>query len=151
MAFCSKCGTQLQEGSGFCAACGAPVPGQPTTQVTGAAPSGMADNVAAALSYIWIIGLIFLFIDPYKTNRFVRFHSFQSVFYAAACFAFWIVLHIIAAATAGIAWLLLGPLALLIWLGLFVFWIFLIVKAYNNQQYKAPFIGDLAARQVANI
>src|SRR5258706_3108825 len=44
-----------------------------------AANSGMADNVAAALGCIPIVGLIFLLIEPYNKNKFVRFYSFQAV------------------------------------------------------------------------
>jgi uncharacterized membrane protein len=119
---------------------------------TSSASSGMTDNVAAALSYIWIVGLIFLFIEPYNKNKFVRFHAFQSIFYAAAAFVLWIGLHIVGlilgAVTSGIAWLLLGPLALLLWLVMFVIWIILVVKAYGNQTWKLPIIGDLAEKQV---
>ncbi|HLY99330.1 MAG TPA: hypothetical protein VKT33_09720 [Candidatus Angelobacter sp.] len=121
---------------------------------TSSASSGMTDNVAAALSYIWIVGLIFLFIEPYNRNKFVRFHAFQSVFYAAATFVLWISLHIVGlilgAVTSGIAWLLLGPLALVLWLAMFVIWIILVVKAYGNQKWKLPIIGDLAEKQVGN-
>lgn len=115
----------------------------------------MTDNVAAALSYIWIVGLIFLFIEPYNRKRFVKFHAFQSVFYAAAAFVFWIGLHIFGliagAVTSGIAWLILGPLTLLLWLAMVVFWVVMVVKAYNNQEFKAPIIGNMAAQQVANL
>jgi uncharacterized membrane protein len=37
-------------------------------------------------------------------------------------------------------WLILG-------LGLFIVWIILIFKAYNNQEWKLPVIGNLAAKQ----
>ncbi|HET6840708.1 MAG TPA: hypothetical protein VFK06_03355 [Candidatus Angelobacter sp.] len=121
---------------------------------TSSASSGMTDNLAAALSYIWIVGLIFLFIEPYNKNKFVRFHAFQSVFYAAAAFVLWIGLHItgliLGAVTSGIAWLLLGPLALLLWLVMFVIWIILVVKAYGNQKWKLPIIGDMAEKQVGD-
>jgi len=39
-------------------------------------------------------------------------------------------------------------LSLLIWLAILAYWIFLMYKAYNNELYKVPFIGDLAAKQV---
>jgi uncharacterized membrane protein len=162
MAFCAKCGAQLTAGSGFCGSCGAAAPGQSVTPSTGAAvqpaqagTSGITDNVAAALSYIWIVGLIFLFIEPYNKKRFVRFHAMQSVLYAAAAFVFWIGLHIVGliagAVTSGIAWLILGPLSILVWLAMIAFWVILVIKAYNNQEFKAPIIGNIAAQQVANL
>jgi uncharacterized membrane protein len=159
MAFCAKCGAQLNAGSGFCAACGAAVAGQGVTASSGAAVSpatspagttsgGMTDNLAAALSYIWIVGLVFLFIEPYNRNRFVRFHAFQSVFYGVAWFVLWIGMHIVFGIMPFLGLLIL-PLYALIGLGGFVFWLFLAFKAYSNIEYKAPIIGDLAAKQVA--
>jgi uncharacterized membrane protein len=121
---------------------------------TPTASSGMTDNMAAALAYIWFVGLILLFIEPYNKKRFIRFHAFQSVFYAAACFVIWIGLHVVGlvagAVTSGIAWLLLVPVAALIWLGAFIYWIFLVIQAYNNKETKIPFIGDLAAKQAGS-
>jgi len=32
-------------------------------------------------------------------------------------------------------------------LAILAYWIFLMYKAYNNEYYKVPFIGDLAAKQ----
>lgn len=156
MAFCAKCGAQLNAGSGFCAACGTAVSGQNVTTSSGAAaapaqsvgaPSaGMTDNLAAALSYIWIVGLIFLLIEPYNKNRFVRFHAFQSVFYGVAWMILWFGMHIVFAIMPFLGLLIL-PIYALIGLGGFVYWLFLAFKAYNNEQYKIPIIGDMAAKQ----
>jgi uncharacterized membrane protein len=156
MAFCAKCGAQLNAGSGFCAACGTAVAGQNVTtsgaaaapaQSSASAPSaGMTDNLAAALSYIWIVGLIFLLIEPYNKNRFVRFHAFQSVFYGVAWMILWFGIHIVFAIMPFLGLLIL-PIYALIGLGGFVYWLFLAFKAYNNEQYKIPVIGDMAAKQ----
>ena len=157
MAFCAKCGAQLNAGSGFCAACGTAVAGQNVTTPSGAAaapaqssagaPSaGMTDNVAAALSYIWIVGLIFLLIEPYNKNRVVRFHAFQSVFYGVAWMILWFGMHIVFAIMPFLGLLIL-PIYALIGLGGFVYWLFLAFKAYNNEQYKIPVIGEIAAKQ----
>src|SRR5690242_8830880 len=48
-------------------------------QQLGPTSIGIEANIAAALSYFWIIGLIFFFVE--KKNRFVRFHAFQSMLY----------------------------------------------------------------------
>lgn len=157
MAFCAKCGAELNAGSGFCAACGAAVSGQSTTTASGAAAApaqssagaqsaGMTDNVAAALSYIWIVGLIFLLIEPYNKNRTVRFHAFQSVFYGVAWMILWFGMHIVFAIMPFLGLLIL-PIYALIGLGGFVYWLFLAFKAYNNEQYKIPIIGEIAAKQ----
>jgi uncharacterized membrane protein len=156
MAFCAKCGAQLNAGSGFCAACGTAVSSQsvttsgaaaaPAQSAAGATSSGMTDNVASALSYIWIVGLVFLLIEPYNKNRVVRFHAFQSVFYAAAWLVLWFGMHIVFSIMPFLGLLIL-PLYALVGLGGFVYWLFLAFKAYNNEQYKIPIIGEIAAKQ----
>jgi len=158
MAFCAKCGAQLNAGSGFCAACGTAVASQSVTtsgaatapaQTQAGAPSaGMTDNLASALSYVWIVGLIFLLVEPYKTNRVVRFHAFQSVFYGVAWMILWFGMHIVFGIMPFLGLLIL-PLYALIGLGGFVYWLFLAFKAYNNEHYKIPVIVEIAAKQAS--
>ncbi len=162
MAFCAKCGNQLAEGSGFCGSCGTAVAGQSVTPSTGAAvqpaqsnttSTGMTNNVAGCLSYLfgWITGLIFLLIDPYKNDKFVRFHAFQSIFFNVAVFGAWVAIFILSTIlgfiTRGLGFFLMGPLLTLVWIGVVVIWIICMVKAYGNQKFKLPFIGDLAEKQ----
>jgi uncharacterized membrane protein len=154
MAFCAKCGAQLAEGTSFCVSCGAPVgasAGGPVTPV--AAGTAMSSNVAGLLTYIlgFITGIIFLVIEPYKNDKFVRFHAFQSIFFNLALIVFWIVYTIVASilgfVSLGILAMVMGLVALLITLAILAYWIFLMYKAYNSELYKIPFIGDLAAKQ----
>jgi uncharacterized membrane protein len=42
----------------------------------------------------------------------------------------------------------LVPIGLVISLALFVFWLYLMYQAYNNREYRIPFIGAIAAKQV---
>src|SRR5262245_15595523 len=119
---------------------------------TPAASTGMGNNVAALLAYLfgWLGGLIFLLIDPYKTNRFVRFCAFQSIFLdvgmIAVMIAFWILIFVLAAITHGIGGII-GLLSPLLWLAYLGLKIFLMIKAYGNQEVKLPVIGDIAAKQ----
>lgn len=83
MAFCGKCGTQVNEGVGFCPKCGAPqgaaAPAGGAAPASGAAAgTGMAENVAGLLCYVlgWLTGLVFFLIDK---RPFVRFHAAQSI------------------------------------------------------------------------
>lgn len=155
MAFCAKCGAALTEGATFCGSCGAPAGAAGGTPGAGtaAASSAMASNVAATLSYVlgFITGVLFLVLDPYKNDKFVRFHSFQSIFFSVANIAFWILFSILSSIlttiTLGFGALILLPLVGLIGLAIFVYWIFLMYKAYNNERYMIPFIGGLAAKQ----
>lgn len=164
MAFCAKCGAQLAAGSGFCGACGAAVAGQSVAQGSGAAAApaqpaanpGMTNNVAGLLCYILgiITGVIFLVIEPYKNNRFVRFHAFQSIFFWVACFGFWVIwswVFVSLLFTPGMGlWGLMSLVGLVIRLAMLAAWIFLMYKAYNNEEFKLPFIGDLAAKQAGS-
>ena len=47
---------------------------------------GLSDNVAGMLAYFTIIpAIVLLLIEPYSKRRFVRYHAFQSLFFAIAC------------------------------------------------------------------
>src|SRR5438552_5290 len=87
-AVCSGCGTAIPAGSKFCPSCGkdaslsAAAPGtvpQPATPGPGAAAGGLTDNVAGALCYLFIVGIIFLIIEPFNKKPFVRFHAWQAI------------------------------------------------------------------------
>ncbi len=49
--------------------------------------------------------------------------------------------------TKGLGFVIMGPLMLIIWLGVLVAVILCMVKAYQNQTFKLPIIGALAAKQ----
>ncbi len=145
MAFCPNCGAQLTAGANNCAACGKPV-GQSAGGGAAAAPAqaasagGLQDNVAGMLAYITIIpAIIFLVMEPYNRNKFVRFHAFQCLFLCVAIIAVDIVLGFIPI----VGWML----APLVGLGALVLAIICLLKAYNNQMWKLPVIGDLAEKQ----
>lgn len=115
-----------------------------------AASSGMSNNVAGLLCYVfgWVTGLIFLLIEPYKNEKFVRFHAFQSIFFNVALIGVYIILAILGVILGIIhLGLLLIPLWLIVWVGILGTWILLMVKAYGNQTFKLPIIGELAAKQ----
>ncbi len=147
MAFCSKCGSAVSEGSAFCSVCGSPVssaggsPVQPGP--AGATSAGMTSNIAAALSYFFITGIIFLVVDPYRRDKFVRFHSFQAIAYWVAV----VVLEIILGIIVSISFFALSFLMPIVWLLVFIFWLFLMYKAYNNEAFMIPVIGEWASKQ----
>ena len=139
MAFCSTCGTQIPDGSTTCPAHAAPA-------APAASTGGMTDNVAGMLAYITIIpSIIFLVLEPYNKNRFVRFHAFQNLFFAVAWFVLWFALMFIGHIP------FLGWMTILLWpligLGVFILWIIMLLKAYQGQMWKLPVIGDMAEKQ----
>jgi uncharacterized membrane protein len=144
MAFCNMCGAQIADGATTCAACAGRGAVNPASATTAAA--GMTDNVAGMLAYITIIpAIIFLVMEPYNKNRFIRFHSWQCLFFAAALF----VLHFGLSIFTFVPFMALitFPLHLLISIGGFILWIVLLMKANQGQMYKLPIIGDMAEKQ----
>jgi uncharacterized membrane protein len=112
---------------------------------------GLADNVAGALAYITIIpAIVFLITAPYNQNRFVKFHSLQCIFLCATSIVVSIAVPIVGgllAAVSGPLGLLLIPVNFVLGLGVLIAWIMCIIKAYGNQAFKLPIIGEIAARQ----
>jgi uncharacterized membrane protein len=113
----------------------------------------MTSNVAGCLAYIlgFITGIVFLVLDPYKNDKFVRFHAFQSIFYSVVVIAFhivWAILTgILGILSLGFLSLIMVMISLLVSLVFLAYAIFMMYKAYQNELYKAPIIGDLAAKQ----
>lgn len=136
MAYCSKCGTLAPEGASACPNCGQP---QGSPAATGAGNAGLASNVAAALAYLWIIAIVWLIMAPYNRDRFVRFHSFQALALGVAGVVLSIFLSIIPI----IGWLLL-PIVGVLWL---LLWLVCLFKAFSNEWFKLPVIGDWAMQQ----
>ncbi|MEP7037552.1 MAG: DUF4870 domain-containing protein [Acidobacteriota bacterium] len=117
---------------------------QNTTE--GKSALGLDGNVTALIGYIIpLVALILVFME--KDNKFVRFHSIQSLLYSVAITIVMIALVIFSVMLAFIS----GTLAtlfsliwLLIWLGVLAGALFLAYKAYQGQMFKLPVIGDMA-------
>ena len=94
----------------------------------------------------FITGILFLVLAPYNQNRNVRFHAFQSIFFSAASIGLGFVFMFVSLLTGGWSLFLL-PVFWLIRLGLFVLWLVLIIKTYQNQKLVLPIIGPMAEQQ----
>jgi len=146
--FCSSCGVQMQDDATFCPSCGkgSAAAGGATPAPAAGATGGMTDNVAGLLAYVTIIpAIIFLLVEPYNKNRFIRFHAFQCVFLVVALIALHFAIGIFAFVP--VLALVTFPLHMLISLGAFVLWIVLLLKAYQGQKFKLPIIGEMAEKQ----
>jgi len=148
-----------------------PPPGQQNYQTPSGSPppsnsplGGMDPKIAAAISYIWIVGVIFFILE--KENKFVRFHALQSILFGVANSVIMILLGILAfvltvafgiggamvggpmesliSLLVGLIWLLFWLIFLLMFAGL----IFAAVKAYQGQKFKLPIIGNIAENMV---
>ena len=166
MSFCQSCGTALVADTRFCQSCGSSTSLSEGVSVATsegtvvAMPSSgnieqktIDTNLVGALAYLagLITGIIFLVLDPYKSNSFVRFHAFQSIFFNIAWVTFWIFWMIISAVltplTAGVFGLIAVPLMLIFTLAGFGIWIFLMYEAYQQTLFKLPIVGKFAAKQ----
>ncbi len=142
---CPDCGAQMPATAAFCPGCGRAMQTEPMAR---AKVGILPENVAGALAYLTFVpAVVFLLVEPYKRNRFVRFHSIQ-------CLLLWVVglagmalfkllglllyfipvagplLAIVATAVAGIAAALL--------------WLVLVVKAIQGSIFEVPVLGDIA-------
>jgi len=149
--FCTTCGSPMDDAAVFCAKCGKgatgtpPPPGAVMSPPISSSADGLQDNIAGMLAYVTIIpAIIFLVVAPYNRNRFVRFHAFQSLFFALA----WFVINV---ALAFLPFVMSMPLRSLVGLLGLAIWIILLVKAYGGQKWKLPVIGDIAEKQADTI
>lgn len=138
----------MPDTAAFCPGCGRGM--SPVTRAEGKV-GALPETVAGALAYCTIIPAIaFLLVDPYRKNRFVRFHSFQ-------CIGLWLAALVMGAAlrVAGfvlffvplLGHLLVLLLSMVVSLGLFVIWVVLIVKALQGEMWKLPVVGEFAEQK----
>jgi uncharacterized membrane protein len=148
---CPDCAASMPESAAFCPGCGCAMgAGQPARGQVGVLP----ESVAGALAYCTFIpAIIFLLLEPYRRNRFLRFHSLQCVGLFLVVIVAVAVLRI---ASIGLAMVpSFGPLlvllaAMLVGLGLFVIWLVLVVKALQGERFKLPLVGGYAERRAAD-
>jgi uncharacterized membrane protein len=147
--FCQHCGSAFADGRGADLPAGA-VPNESEVEAEEYEPDEalpIAENIAAVVAYITIIpAVVFLYLEPFKRNLFVRFHAFQHLFLFVASLAFGIAAAILWAGLQLIPFMrvLVFPFAGLIGLAWFFLWLLLLVKAYHHEVFKLPIIGDLA-------
>ena len=105
MAFCGKCGAQLNDGAKFCPSCGAPTGSEQAQQQTYQQPQQQAyapvqsdaqqNKVMGILAYLsWLV------IVPWiaaKESPFARYHTNQGLVLAIVEIAWWILSAILTA------------------------------------------------------
>jgi len=115
----------------------------------------LPENVGGALAYFTFIpAIVFLVLEPYNKNRFLRFHSVQCLLLWAAA-----ILVAIALKLASVVLFIvpvLGPL--LVWvvaavvaLAAIVIWLVLVVKAFQGEMFHLPVLGEFAAQYASSI
>jgi uncharacterized membrane protein len=146
---CPACTAQMPDTAAFCPGCGRSMQTVERAQGTvGALP----EMVAGALAYFVLPAIVFLLVEPYNKNRFVRFHSFQ-------CFGVCLVALVLGALlrVAGFTLFFIPALGRLLFLlvsmvvslAFFVVWVVLIVKALQGEMFRLPLVGDFAERHTS--
>jgi uncharacterized membrane protein len=158
---CGYCGASMPDISEYCPACGRPV--REGTFLTPEPPDGWAperdeappavalppvpwsDRLVGALAYLTFVpAVLFIFLKQFQGRKFVRFHSFQSVFFWSVVIV--LLLLGVLASTFGwlFVWLLVGALVLL---AMFFIWAILWIKALQGEWFELPVLGALAGQQ----
>jgi len=153
MAFCEKCGAELEEGTKFCQACGAEVTGNVGNSTVNSAINDFTntpdstseydekdinDNkVMGVLSYIGILWLVPLLAA--KDSKFARFHANQGL-------VLWLASIILSVASAVLAIIpIVGCVAAIllpvVGIGGFVLMILGIINAAQGKAKELPIIG----------
>ena len=115
-----------------------PPPPTPTEQST-TQVGGLDVNVAAALSYFPIIAIVWLVLEPYNKNRFIRFHAIQAIGLAVISMGINVVLTMIPF----LGWIILPFFSL----AMFALFVVSAVKAFQGTEFKLPVVGDFADKQ----
>ena len=155
MAFCGKCGAQLNDGAKFCPSCGAPTGSEQAQQQTYQQPQQQAyapvqsdaqqNKVMGILAYLsWLV------IVPWiaaKESPFARYHTNQGLVLAIVEIAWWIrsaILTAIATAAYSLGFLaVIGVISWILGIVFLVFSILGIVNAAKGEMKPLPIIGGI--------
>ena len=115
--------------------------------------SGLAPNLAGALAYVLapLTGIIFLLVE--KQDGYVRFHAAQSILFGVGSIILWVansILGVILSAIPLLGWIVSLLITMVLGLGLFVLWIYLMVQAYQGREWELPVVGGQSRRLVAS-
>lgn len=122
------------------------------TAVSGTTGTGLTRNIAGALAYSLgiITGILFMVLEPYRRDRFVRFHAMQSILYFVFAVAFsiaWSILVGILMSISGWVFVVAFPIRMIIALAMFGLWLYLMYQAYSDREFRIPILGAIASRQ----
>jgi uncharacterized membrane protein len=145
---CPECAAEMPDDDAFCPGCGRTM--RPPERAHGTV-GGLPETLAGALAYFLVIpAIVFLLVQPYSKNRFVRFHSFQCLGLCLLAIVIGGALRlsgILLAFIPAVGHLLVALFTMLVSLAFFVVWVVLVVKALQGAMFKLPLVGDFAETQ----
>ena len=128
-----------------------PVESKPVEKKPAASSGGASEsNLLAAVGYIIGLLAIILYLIK-KEDKYLRFHSMQSILLWVATFVVAIVLGIVSAIVGmipviGVVACVFGFAAVAIWLVAVVAALYCAYKAFNGEKYELPYIGPMAKK-----
>jgi uncharacterized membrane protein len=123
-----------------------PDPAQPTRQ---ARDSGIPDNVAAGLAYLFgpFTGILFFILD--RDRPLVRFHALQAIGLTIVWIPIWVGLLLVGALPGVIPVLGLfldALLGMVVGLAGFALWLWLMFQGWSGTWWEVPIVGPQARR-----
>ena len=106
----------------------APAPAGPPPSGGRPGPASDTSKILVAIGYIfWIVALVAILIDPYKEEKFVKFHAIQALALGVLSVISWMI--------PVIGWL--------VGIVIFVFQIIGAIKAFGGNYYEVPVVYGL--------
>ncbi|MBI2068160.1 MAG: DUF4870 domain-containing protein [Deltaproteobacteria bacterium] len=118
--------------------------------IEGTKGTGLAPNIAGMLCYIAspFTSLVFMFLE--KENKEIQFHVWQSLLLSLCFWASYFFLAILSwmmGLVAGFLGWTFGLLIPFLVLLAMVLWIISMIKAYQGERWKVPYLGEMAEKQ----
>ena len=110
----------------------------------------LPEKVAGALAYFLVPAIVFLIVEPYSKNRFVRFHSFQCLGLCLAAVIVGASLRVVdffLFFVPALGRLLVLLMSMVVGLALIAVWVVLVVKALQGEMFELPVVGQFASEQ----
>jgi len=144
MPYCCQCGLKVGDNNQYCANCGTRQPSSTPVDYL----QGISPRTASLLCYIpilgWIVAIVVLASARFRSDTRVRFNAFQGLY----LFVAWLIVDWVLGPLFGFSPFhkVFPPLMKAVVFGA---WIFMIVKSAQDEMYKLPILGDLAAKSVS--
>lgn len=153
MPYCCQCGNAVRNADVYCAKCGA--------RQSAAAPppplpdylAGVSSRTASLLCYVpmvgWLAAIVVLASARFRYDSKVRFNAFQGIY----LFVAWLIVHSLGPVFGfphfwgGLHFYSFVPWVLKV--AVFCAWIFMIIKASQDELFKLPILGDLAEKSMS--
>lgn len=137
----------MPEAASFCPGCGRPM--RATVSAQGKV-GGLPESIAGAFAYFsFLPAIVFLLVEPFRKNRFVRFHSVQCLLVSGVALLLAGLLKLVSLLLLVIP--VLGPLLMVlidmvVILAVLLIWLVLVVKALQGHALSLPVLGEIANR-----